>query len=546
MGNKKAIQTILAYHERTKHHPDRFAQGPGRMDWANEPLPFRFYEGTAPLRLPLDAVAPDAPYASLHSRSGITSQPFSRDAISSFFLLSLGLSAWKSYGGSSWPLRMNPSSGNLHPTEAYPILPPMPGVDASAVFHYNPYLHALEPRIGLAASWWDSVTKDFGCPVFFVALSSIPWREAWKYGERAFRYCQLDIGHAVACVSFAAALHGWKAVWLNAHADRELSSLIGLDRTPWHRHEEEFPELLLAVCGKDCEPSGATIPAEAIRQASSFPCAGTPNRLSGHHRDWEIIGTAFAAAEKDQTDPFVCRPGPALSVETSPARNAVEILRQRRSAQAYDGKTGMTKAAFLGILDRTVPRRGCAPFDACPGAVGVHLLLFVHRVSGLEPGVYLFCRERSHLPEIRQKCSGDLLWEEIPGATQQAGLFLLARCDCREVAATISCFQEIAGDSAFSLGMLALFRPAIEQGAWHYRRLYWECGMIGQVLYLEAEANGLRGTGIGCFLDDSVHRIVGLQDDTFQSLYHFTVGGPIEDSRITTLPAYHHLNNSTG
>ena len=25
---------------------------------------------------------------------------------------------------------------------------------------------------------------------------------------------------------------------------------------------------------------------------------------------------------------------------------------------------------------------------------------------------------------------------------------------------------------------------------------------------------------------------------TYQSLYHFTVGGPLEDERLTTLPAY--------
>jgi len=62
--------------------------------------------------------------------------------------------------------------------------------------------------------------------------------------------------------------------------------------------------------------------------------------------------------------------------------------------------------------------------------------------------------------------------------------------------------------------------------------------MIGQVLYLEAEAAGLRGTGIGCFFDDGMHNLLGLKDRRYQSLYHFTVGGPLEDERLTTLPAY--------
>jgi nitroreductase len=73
--------------------------------------------------------------------------------------------------------------------------------------------------------------------------------------------------------------------------------------------------------------------------------------------------------------------------------------------------------------------------------------------------------------------------------------------------------------------------------------LFWESGIIGQVLYLEAEAHGLRGTGIGCFFDDAVHDLLGFDDHAFQSLYHFTIGDPVEDQRLTTYPPYYHLGN---
>ncbi len=62
--------------------------------------------------------------------------------------------------------------------------------------------------------------------------------------------------------------------------------------------------------------------------------------------------------------------------------------------------------------------------------------------------------------------------------------------------------------------------------------------MIGQLLYLEAEQCGLRGTGMGCFFDDPTHLALGLQDMAYQDLYHFTIGRPIADRRLTTLPAY--------
>lgn len=64
--------------------------------------------------------------------------------------------------------------------------------------------------------------------------------------------------------------------------------------------------------------------------------------------------------------------------------------------------------------------------------------------------------------------------------------------------------------------------------------------MIGQVLYLEAEAHGIRGTGIGCFFDDPVHDLLGLDGNSYQSLYHFAAGLPIEDPRLITLPPYAH------
>ena len=44
------------------------------------------------------------------------------------FELSLGLSAWKSYGANRWTLRCNPSSGNLHPTEGYLLCRPLDGL----------------------------------------------------------------------------------------------------------------------------------------------------------------------------------------------------------------------------------------------------------------------------------------------------------------------------------------------------------------------------------------------------------------------------------
>ena len=131
------------------------------------------------------------------------------------------------------------------------------------------------------------------------------------------------------------------------------------------------------------------------------------------------------------------------------------------------------------------------------------------------------------------------LWQAPPGVPADLPLYLLAPADCREVARQLSCHQDIAADGFFSLGMLAEFEEPIRRhGAWMYRALFWEAGLIGQLLYLEAEAWGARATGIGCYFDDPVHEVLGLQNHQFQDLYHFAVGMPVDDPRLQSWPPY--------
>jgi hypothetical protein len=110
----------------------------------------------------------------------------------------------------------------------------------------------------------------------------------------------------------------------------------------------------------------------------------------------------------------------------------------------------------------------------------------------------------------------------------------------------ISCNQDIAKDSAFSMGMLCRFAPTLEEhGTVAYKHLYHECGALGQMLYCEATTMSLSATGIGCFLDDEMHQLLGITNERYQSLYHFTIGRAIVDTRLATLEPYAHLNPSS-
>ena len=257
VGNMTSDKTeeIIHYHEATKHHFERYARSLGYMDWGNQPNPFRIYRDTPVLKLPLLKTDPPASYLGLYERQDHTSQPFVIGTIAGFLELSLGLSAWKASGSSRWSLRINPSSGNLHPTEAHLILPSLDAHPAG-IYHYNALDHALERRADLPRDRWQSLVSHFGSDGFLIAVTSILWRESWKYGERAFRYCNHDAGHALACLSFAANLFGWKCIFLNELSDEELEAILGFEQIRFRKLQEEHTDCLCFIfpSARTCKP----------------------------------------------------------------------------------------------------------------------------------------------------------------------------------------------------------------------------------------------------------------------------------------------------
>jgi hypothetical protein len=290
-----------------------------------------------------------------------------------------------------------------------------------------------------------------------------------------------------------------------------------------------------------------------VQALTKQPWYGKANRLS--HDDpvlWAIIDDVTSASWKSSTEPASIQwpSAPALVPEASRKGGgasplAGRIIHQRRSLLACDGKASIPAARFFTMLERVMPRvdrpvnRRSMPWDAIPWDPAIHLGLFVHRVDGLAPGLYALVRDPAKADKLRRAMHEQFAWTAPPGCPPDLPLYLLEEGNAQRLATQVSCFQEIAGDSAFSLGMIAEFQDALfEHGPWFYRRLFWETGVIGQVLYLEAEAAGVRATGIGCFFDDPVHQTFGFKEFAFQSLYHFTIGRPVDDPRLTTLPPY--------
>ena len=526
-----ALNTVYSYHNETKHHFQRYARSLGRLDWTNQPDPFRHYAGAeiTPLERP---ELEDRPNWDVLFNKGPDPAPVDVKAVGGFFYFSLALSAWKqvvSPGGevvSRWALRVNPSSGNLHPTEGYLV-------NAAGVFHYAPQGHALEKRAALKPGEWDKFAENLPEGAFLVGLTSIHWREAWKYGERAFRYCQHDVGHALGSLALAARCLGWRIQLLNAPKTSEIERLLGVDGQIGP--EKEHADCLLAVWpGR--EPQNITFTALPETEDRT----GVPNTLSRKHQDWPIIpevaaATTWPGAPEHQKGNVTSK----ISSVTDRGRPAHRLIRGRRSAVAMDGETTMPMEDFHWLLGRLLPGVDHPVFSSARDLANISLAIFVHRVEGLPPGLYVLVRHPDHEKSLRESFRSDFSWARPDRCPEDLPLFTLGHGDLRPTARQLSCGQAIAGDGAFSLGMLARFDHVLQKkGPAMYPRLFWETGMIGQMLYLEAEAAGLRGTGIGCFFDDEVHKVLGLAGHTWQSLYHFTIGGAVDDNRLQTTPAY--------
>jgi SagB-type dehydrogenase family enzyme len=515
------VSIVRAYHQRTKHQFERYAAGPGSLDWDAQPDPFRTWQGTRWYALPRNAPMPEIAWQALdEARAAV---PFDTDNLSAFLRLSSAITAWKEFGGNRWALRAHPSSGNLHPTETWVIAYWVDGL-ADGLYHYQCRDHTLE--------WRASTLAAADTPGLWLGFSSIHWREAWKYGERAFRYCQLDMGHVLAAVAYAAALFGWRATLVNLTPEAT-AHCLGTDRgEDYAGVEAEEAEVIVAL---QADETVAALPPPAWDEWSGVPSLLDPRPL---YR-WPVIDEVARASRGPL--PTLAYEGEAgtpdcpAPVDASITPPAAQVILQRRSAQAFDGRGILPAPIFRRIIASLLPSSGSPVWRMWRAVPRVHPVLVVHRVEGLPAGLYLLPRSEAGLGGLGAALRRQFEWT---AADTELPLYRLMSARAERTARNLSCHQDIAAMSAFTLLFIAEFDASIDANPAAYRHLHWEAGMLGHCATLAAEAAGWRGTGIGCFFDDAVHEVLGIADTRWQVIYHYAIGMAVDDARLLTLPAY--------
>jgi len=441
---------------------------------------------------------------------------------------SMAISAWKSCPGvEPWSLRVNPSSGDLHPTETHVYVHNVKDLPSGA-YHYFVKGHQLEQRAlgDIVPTLWQTLGGISTAPSIIIGLNSIFWREAWKYQSRALRYCYLDLGHAMASIRVAAQGLGLFVLFVGEFYDDNIRQNLCLDKT------DEHPLLFLAI---DTEQPIADTRQKKIHK-DTINASMHINRLSRKEVDYPLITQAHALTAKIFMNPLhkEGNSNPTVSpfnkggfyVSHFKIHEEMAIkeyplkwtIRHRRSAIDFDGQTTMSLNAFHYLMQFL-----SSPYKAdylIPGGPPLIIpYLYIHRVEELERGLY--CLDRTNKQ-----------------------LFLLSKGDMQHVAKKLSLDQDIASDSAFAISFISNFDYALNTyGSRGYRYIHYEAGFLGQSLYSGATAAGFDATGIGAFIDDEVHTFLKTPSEQ-QVVYHFTVGKRIDDPRISTLPAYGSIHDN--
>jgi hypothetical protein len=562
-------QVVHAYHALSRNTK----QGPARAlnrNWTNQPHITRRYYGAVMEHL--SRVQHEWSIAhkqyQLCYQSANQSTPWSRDALSDLFFHALSCSARKdsyqmlSAPRSAWSKRVNPSSGGLHPVECHVLLPPeLSGSETAQVLHYAVQNHGLEHRAQLTSELWQHFTAhSWPHAAALVLLSTLDWREIWKYGERAWRYVQLDVGHALAALQFAARAHGWSVVPVTSvtgatlMTDAQVCTLFGLSDArpesstsaggPTLGHcaelEHERPAVLLALIPHVIDVSEYLTAVNKLEldwsAVAQVPYQGNASQASWMHHHWHSIAAIDHVTRITQrTRSLIEASGKyphvqhsALSVADE--RLAGEVLRTRRSALEYLPQGGVTWPQFRYMLAHLLNQQVWQSTDQSWGR-HIHCALYIHRVEGLVPGYYVLPRTLAALDQLRG-LAPNAQWSRPECASDEPDLplYLLHPASeevAREVVKEASCHQKIAETASFVLSMFTDLHGALTRDAPAiYRQLHWECGMMGQVLYQDATALALMATGLGCFLDDLALQPFELAPHC-AALYHFAVGpGP--------------------
>lgn len=421
------------------------------LDPGNRPAPFKRYVGLDTTPLPKDF------------GDAVPTGPLDVAAVARLLFFTAGVtraSSSRAFEDRTY-FRTAMSAGNLHPVEVYVVCTGVDGI-ADGVHHFAPL------EFGLTTLRSARFAGGAQCTFVFTGL---PWRTAWKYGERGFRHLYWDAGTMLANLLAVAGDRGLDiGVW-TGFVDDDVARLVGIDGVT------ELPLTLVSIGTSDppavpsdlpsldvkveaISPHPITFPLIAEAQlAGALADAGAVEEWRAHAIDGRParaeIGPPPATAHDDSIEEVILRRGSTRIMRPEPA--PAELLRW-----------GMAYGA------QAVP----ADF-VMPGTTLLEHNLSIHGIEGVDPGAYR--------------------WRDGDLELVRPGQF-------REITQQLCLDQPLGGDSAYTAFHCARLDTVLGTlGARGYRVAQLEAGVASGRLSLAAFTLGCGATGL-TFFDEPVRR----------------------------------------
>jgi SagB-type dehydrogenase family enzyme len=487
MNINSNLEAAWKYHNTTKHSYASVHSNLHFLDWPNQPLPFKAYTSLEPLPLPREVrqtgiAALSAIAASIHPETGAVPD---LEALAQLLYLSAGITRHRKQLGADIYFRVAACTGALYEVELYVVCGNLVGLDAG-VYHFSPAEFALRRlRVGdyrsVLSEATASETAVVHAPLTIICTCTY-WRNAWKYQARTYRHFGWDNGTLLANLLAVATALGMPAKVVCGFVDAEVNRLLDVDP----KCEVAFSLVTLGHVAALPEPLASNLSAlhlETVplsRNEIMYPAMHDIHAASSLNPPEEVEiwrGKAPLADLPPPTGPIV-QLHPYSDAEMP--RDPIEQVILRRGSARKFAQVPIELRHLSTMLDRAT--RGIpADFLDPQGTQLNEIYLIVNAVEGLDPGAYVYHRDRHLLECLR------------------VGIF-------RAQAGHLGLDQQLPAEAAADVFFLADLKIILGRfGNRGYRAVQLEAGILSGKLYLAAYAQRISATGL-TFYDDEVIR----------------------------------------
>ncbi|MBI4776990.1 MAG: SagB/ThcOx family dehydrogenase [Deltaproteobacteria bacterium] len=486
------------YQDQTAY--DRYGMSGGGLDWGNQPSVFREYPHLPVYPLSEPPAWPEGNVWQVMCGPEITPKEaeFLPENLAAILYLSGGVTARAKHGHDWFYYRAPASAGALYPFEVYCATCGVRSLE-DGLYHFTVSRSGLSLlRQGNFTESLDRLvdaSEPSGKPSVIFVLSAIFFRSAWKYRERAYRYCLYDTGHLLENLLLSLK---FLSIPFDLHLDfgnAEVERLSGID------DEQEGALALVRAYWRSGGP--VSVSAEQAASPVSFQagplCPGirTFDKIVGVHRETgSVDSVASGGEEPGKKGPWLWEAVPEAE-GTMDFPSFVETVQTRRSKRNYvvrpvsKGRLGTLLGLILGPSDSDL-YRGPRP----------DLGILVGDVADTAPGFYRIDPRTRQMALVKE---GDLLRDMADAALNQ---MWLAR-------------------AAVLLVMFADLKKIEDRyGPRSYRHLMLKAGMLGQRVYLAATGLGMGACGIGAFYDAEAANVLGLEPA--ERVLYLVAAGPVK------------------